>query len=66
MINKPSPLDTDSNKDPKIKALKRRGLINHGSTLSPLNPTGKVAPAQLGLQHSMSAIRHPTVDNVDP
>ena len=33
MINKPPPLNRDYNKDPNTKALKRRGFINHGSTL---------------------------------
>ena len=33
MINKPPPLKRDYNRDPYIKALKRRGFINHGSTL---------------------------------
>ena len=33
MINKPPPLNRDYDRDPNIKALKRRGLINHGSTL---------------------------------
>ena len=38
MINKPPPLNRDYNRDPNIKALKRRGFINHGSTLSSLAP----------------------------
>ena len=33
MITKPPPLNGDYNRDPNIKALKRRGFINHGSTL---------------------------------
>ena len=33
MINKPPPLNRDDNRNPNIKALKRRGFINHGSTL---------------------------------
>ena len=33
MINKPPPLGRDFNRDPNIKALKRRELINRGSTL---------------------------------
>ena len=33
LINKPPLLDRDYNTDPNIKALKRRGFINHGSTL---------------------------------
>ena len=37
MINKPPPLNRDYNRDPHIKALKRREFINHGSTLT-LNP----------------------------
>ena len=32
MINKPPPLKRDYSRDPYIKALKRRGFINHGST----------------------------------
>ena len=32
VINKPPPLNRDYNRDPNIKALKRRGFINHGST----------------------------------
>ena len=31
-MNKPPPLNRDYSRDPKIKALKRRGFINHGST----------------------------------
>ena len=33
MINKPPPLNRDYDRDPNIKALKRRGFLNHGSTL---------------------------------
>ena len=33
MINKPPPHNMGYNRDPDIKALKRRGFINHGSTL---------------------------------
>ena len=33
MINKPPPLNRDYDKGPNIEALKRRGFINHGSTL---------------------------------
>ena len=33
MINNPPPLNRDYSRDPNIKALKRRGFINHGSTL---------------------------------
>ena len=33
MINEPPPLNREYNRDPNIKALKRRGFINHGSTL---------------------------------
>ena len=33
MKNKPPPLNRDYNRDPNIKALKRRGFVNHGSTL---------------------------------
>ena len=29
----PSSLNRDSNREPNIKALKRRGFLNHGSTL---------------------------------
>ena len=36
LINKPPPLSRDYNRDPYIKALKRRGFIDHGSTT--LNP----------------------------
>ena len=36
LINKPLPLNGDYSKDPNIKALKRRGFINHGSTLRAL------------------------------
>ena len=33
MINNPPPLNGDYNRDSSTKALKRRGCINHGSTL---------------------------------
>ena len=33
MIDNPPPLNRDYNRDPSIKALKRRGFINHGSPL---------------------------------
>ena len=33
MIHKPPPHNRDDNRDPNIKALKRKGFINHGSTL---------------------------------
>ena len=33
LINKPPPINRDYNRDPNIKALKRGGVINHGSTL---------------------------------
>ena len=33
VMNKPSLLNKDYNRDPTIKALKKRGCINHGSTL---------------------------------
>ena len=33
MINKPPPMNRDDNRDPDIKALKRSGFINQGSTL---------------------------------
>ena len=32
-MNKPPALSRDYNRDPKIKALKRKGFINHGSVL---------------------------------
>ena len=32
-MNEPPPLNGDYNRDPNIKALKRRRLTNHGSTL---------------------------------
>ena len=35
LINKPSPLNRDDNRDPNIKALKRSCLIYHGSTFGP-------------------------------
>ena len=34
LINKALPVNEDYNEDPNIKALKRRGLINDGSTLT--------------------------------
>ena len=33
LINKPPPLNRDDNRDPDIKALKRSGVIDHGSPL---------------------------------
>ena len=33
MIIRHPPLNKDDNRDPNIKALKRRGFMNHGSTL---------------------------------
>ena len=33
LVNKPPPLNRDYNRDPNIQALKRRGFINHGSSL---------------------------------
>ena len=33
MINTPPPLTRGYNRDPNLKALERRGYINHGSTL---------------------------------
>ena len=33
MINEPPSLNRDYNRDPNMKALKRRGVINQGSTL---------------------------------
>ena len=38
LINRPPPLNRDCNRDPYIKALKRRGFINHGSTLFRSSP----------------------------
>ena len=38
VINKPSPLQRDYNGDPNMKALKRRGFLNHGSTSISLTP----------------------------
>ena len=38
VMNKPPPLNRDYNRDPNIKALKKRGFINHGSSPKPLNP----------------------------
>ena len=35
MINEPPPLYRDYSRDPYIKALKRSGFINRGSTLGP-------------------------------
>ena len=32
-MNKPPPLNKDYHRDPNSKALKRKGFINHGSTL---------------------------------
>ena len=32
-MNKPPPLDRDYNRDPNIKALKKRRFMNHGSAL---------------------------------
>ena len=34
LINKPTPLGRDYNREPNTKARKRRRVINHGSTLS--------------------------------
>ena len=33
LINKPPPSNRDYNRNPNIKALRKRGFINHGSTL---------------------------------
>ena len=33
MINKPPPLNRDYDRDPNVYALKRRGVLNHVSTL---------------------------------
>ena len=35
-IDKPPPRNRDYSRDPNIKALKRRGFNNHGSTFPPL------------------------------
>ena len=32
-MNKPPPINRNCNKDPNFKALKRKGFINHESTL---------------------------------
>ena len=32
-MKRPPPVNRDCNRDPNIKALKRRGFTNHGSTL---------------------------------
>ena len=32
-MNEPPPVNRDHDRDPNIKTLKRRGLINHGSTV---------------------------------
>ena len=34
VINEPPPFNRDYNRDPNIQALKRRGFVHHGSTLS--------------------------------
>ena len=39
LMNKPPPQNREYNRDPNVKALKRRGCINHGSTLFPSFPT---------------------------
>ena len=33
LINKPPPLNRDYKREPNTRALKRRGFMNHGSTL---------------------------------
>ena len=40
MTNKPPPLSRDDNSNPNIKALKRRGFINHGSTVPKFQKLG--------------------------
>ena len=35
MINKPPHLHRGYNRDPNIQVLKRKGFVNHGSTLNP-------------------------------
>ena len=35
VINKPPSLNRDYNRDPNIRALQRRGFMNHGSPLAP-------------------------------
>ena len=47
MIHKPPPLNRDLNGDPNIKALKRKGFINHGCTLVSVLITPKPHPASL-------------------
>ena len=39
VINKPPPLNKDYHRDPNIKALERKGFINHGSTLGGIDLT---------------------------
>ena len=38
MINKPPPLNRDQNRDPNMKALKRKGFMNQGSILLEIPP----------------------------
>ena len=38
LINNHLPLFRDYDWDPDIKALKRRGFVNHGSTVVPISP----------------------------
>ena len=67
MINKPPPLNRDYDKGPNIEALKRRGFINHGSTLPKVwvrrppdqspSPVQRLhsAPVFAGLEHIPSS-----------
>ena len=41
LINNPTPLNGDYNSVPNTKALERRGLVNHGSTLVDWGLRGK-------------------------
>ena len=59
LINKPPPHNRDYNRDPNIKALKRRGFMNQGSTLrvqvlkNPVHetPSTKVSYWGLNMRH---------------
>ena len=62
-MNKPPPLNMDYKRDPNIWALKRRGFINHGSTLVEEDPFKAIMhePAQtaqgLGLRSKRTSPR---------
>ena len=56
MINKPPFLNRDSNRDPYIKVLKRRGFINHGFTLI---STKAATAAALRAGHPEAEALHP-------